>query len=538
MISPPEVDGIYLRFRYNPEKLPSTVLSTIFRLGPKYGTNATNGQKDRENPSKGKKRMLIDFSSPNIAKEFHAGHLRSTIIGQFLSNLYEAMGWEVVRFNYLGDWGRQYGLLAIAWERFGDEKEFQKNPIGHLYDIYVKINVVYAPEEEAYSSAKKRGDRDEQAKLDNQGLRAEAKGYFQRMEAGDEEVLGLWRRFRDLSIDRYKKTYARLNIHFDVYGGESQVKPASITKAEQLLQTNGVTEVNDGAVIIDFTKHGAKKLGTAILRLRNGTTSYLLRDIGSSIDRYEIWHPDESIYVVMAEQDHHLAQTFKATELLGGEYKTAASRARHVNFGKVQGMSTRKGTVKFLDDILEEVGTAMHEVMKKNADKYAQVEDPGHTSDILGISAVMVQDMSGKRINNYRFDIDRMTSFEGDTGPYLQYAHARLSSIARRTELTHDQLAAADFSRLTEPHAINLLRLMAQYPDICIHAFTTLEPTTVLTYLFKLTHQLSSSYDVLRVINPSEGPEVGTARAALYEGARQVLNNGMRLLGLTPVDKM
>jgi arginyl-tRNA synthetase len=358
------------------------------------------------------------------------------------------------------------------------------------------------------------------------------------MEAGDEEALAVWRRFRNLSIEKYKVTYARLGIQFDVYGGESQVKSESIERAEKTLKENGITEFNRGATILNFKNHGAKKLETAVIRNRNGTTNYLLRDIGSSIERWETYRPDKNIYVIMSEQDLHVARNFKATELLGGEFAQAAKTMQHVNFGKVQGMSTRKGTVKFLDDILEEVGTAMHDVMKKNETKYSQVEDPAATSDILGISAVMVQDMSGKRINNYHFDISRMTSFEGDTGPYLQYAHARLCSIFRKAELTPDQLEQADFSLLKEPHAIDLLRLMAQYPDICIHAFGTLEPTTILTYLFKMTHQLSSSYDVLKVVKAPEGPETGKARAALYWAARQVLGNGMRLLGLRPVDRM
>jgi arginyl-tRNA synthetase len=201
------------------------------------------------------------------------------------------------------------------------------------------------------------------------------------------------------------------------------------------------------------------------------------------------------------------------------------------------GMSTRRGNVKFLDDILDDVAETMHNVMHKNENKYAQVEEPQKVADILGISAVMVQDMSGKRINNYPFDIERMTSFEGDTGPYLQYAHARLCSIARKTGLSWAELRKANFSLLQEPHAIGLMRLMAQYPDMVNHAFKTLEPATILTYLFRLAHQLSSSYDVLQVVGAVEGQEVTLARAALYEAARQVIHNGMKLLGLNPVER-
>jgi len=199
-------------------------------------------------------------------------------------------------------------------------------------------------------------------------------------------------------------------------------------------------------------------------------------------------------------------------------------------------MSTRRGNVKFLDDILADVREVMHEVMRRNEAKYSQVENPEMVADILGISAVMVQDMSGKRVNDYPFDLARMTSFEGDTGPYLQYANARLCSIARKANIPVEELEKADFSLLREPHAVDLIRLMALYPEMVAQTLKTLEPTTILTYLFRLTHQLSSSYDVLNVIRaPSR--EIGVARAALYTCAKQVISNGLRLLGLTPVER-
>lgn len=202
------------------------------------------------------------------------------------------------------------------------------------------------------------------------------------------------------------------------------------------------------------------------------------------------------------------------------------------------GMSSRRGTVKFLDDIISDVGDFMHSVMRRNEAKYSQVEDPVQTAETLGISAIMVQDMSGKRVNNYDFSYERMTSFEGDTGPYLQYAHARLCSIFRKVDITRDEMLNADYSLLSgSPHAVKLLRSVARYPDMVNQALKTLEPTTILTYLFSLTHDLSSSYDHLKVFNPPEGRAVSVARAGLYEAARQVIHNGMALLGLTPLDR-
>jgi len=214
--------------------------------------------------------VVVEFSCPNIAKNFHAGHLRSTIIGGFLSNLFEGAGWDVVRMNYLGDWGRQYGLLAIGWRRYGNE-----------------------------------------------------------------EALELWRRFRSISIEKYKATYARLNIFFTNYSGESQVRKESMELAETILREKGISEIDQGATIVDFRKHGAPKLEVAIIRNRSDTSNYLLRDIGAAIQRQQSYNMDKLIYVVMNEQESHLQRLFKILELMGGSYAKLACKMQHITFGKV-----------------------------------------------------------------------------------------------------------------------------------------------------------------------------------------------------------
>ena len=353
------------------------------------------------------------------------------------------------------------------------------------------------------------------------------------MEDGDPEALKLWKRFRELSIEKYIDTYARLNIKYDVYSGESQVSQESMQRALKLFEEKGLTHEDKGAELIDLTKFN-KKLGKVIVKKSDGTTLYITRDVGAAIDRYEKYHFDKMIYVVASQQDLHIAQLFEILKQLGFEW---ASSLQHINFGMVLGMSTRKGTVVFLDNILEETKDKMHEVMKKNEAKYAQVENPDEVADLIGISAVMIQDMQSKRINNYEFKWERMLSFEGDTGPYLQYAHSRLRSVERNAaNITPDKWVDADFSLLTEPQAALLIRILAQYPDVLRNAMKTNEPATVVTYLFKLTHQVSSCYDVLWVAGQSD--ELATARLALYAAARQVLYNGMCLLGLTPVERM
>ncbi|TVY44017.1 Arginine--tRNA ligase, cytoplasmic [Lachnellula occidentalis] len=536
LIHKPSTAGTFLQFFFKVEKLAEILIPSILKKGEQFGQNPYLGLKDPADESKGRKKILVEFSSPNIAKPFHAGHLRSTIIGGFLSNLYQAAGWDVVRINYLGDWGKQYGLLALGFEKYGNEEALNADPINHLFEIYVKISKDLAAEKEEIKRLEEAGE--DASELKNEGVDEQARRYFKAMTENDTKAISQWARWREMSIKRYKETYARLNIHFDDYSGESQVKQVKMDETAIKLSEMKISEESEGAVIIDFTKHipgkPGKSLERPIIRKKDGTALYLTRDISEMLQREEKYKFDQLIYVVASQQDLHLKQLFKIIELMG--YKDLAKKVQHVNFGLVQGMSTRRGTVVFLDDILRDVGEKMHEVMQKNQAKYEQVQNPLATADILGISSVMVQDMSGKRINNYEFNMDAMTSFEGDTGPYLQYAHARLCSITRRAQLSPEDIATADLSLLTEPHAHNLIRVISQYPDVLQNTLKTLEPTTVLTYLFKMTHTLSSSYDHLRIMGSEK--ELMKARMALYDAARVVLNNGMRLLGLSPVERM
>lgn len=397
---------MYLSFFFKPAPLTKLVVPSILKNSANFGFNPKFGLKDPSDPSSGRKKIIVEFSSPNIAKPFHAGHLRSTIIGGFLANLYEGAGWDVTRMNYLGDWGKQYGVLAVGYEKFGNEKELEANPIGHLYELYVKISKMAKDEEEpikakqeeikklqesGQSTTEKESELEELVK---KSVDQQARDYFKRMVDGDKEALDLWRKFRDLSIVKYKQTYARLNIKYDVYSGESQILDSSMESAAKTLREKGVSSEDAGAVIVDLTKH-SKKLGKAVVQKKDGTSLYLTRDIGAAAERMDKYKFDKMIYVVASQQDLHLAQLFKIMELMGR--KDISERCQHINFGMVLGMSTRRGTVKFLDDILRDVGEKMHEVMRSNEDKYKQVEEPEKIADILGISAVMVQDMKGKR---------------------------------------------------------------------------------------------------------------------------------------------
>ncbi|EPS35744.1 hypothetical protein H072_10806 [Dactylellina haptotyla CBS 200.50] len=512
-ILPPSSAGTFVQFFFNPTLLAQITIPSILSKGLKYGANHSGAGK----------KALIEFSSVNIAKPFHAGHLRSTIIGAFLSNLYEYCDWEVIKMNYLGDWGKQFGLLAVQYEDTGSEEKLNEDPIQHLFELYVEANSKAKAEEERIKAGET---------LEGESMNDKARAYFKKMEDGEEQALTLWKRFRDLSIVKCEKVYARLNIKFDIYSGESQVGGDTMAKASQIMEDKGISENSEGAKIVDFVKHGHKKLGKAIIQKKDGTTLYLTRDIGAAMERYEKYKFDKMIYVVSSQQDLHLQQLFTILKLMGMDF---VEKCIHINFGLVAGMKTRSGEVVFLDSILDEVAEAMHAVMKKNEDKYKQVENPEEVADTVGKSAIMIQDMSGKRINNYPFDITRMTSFEGDTGPYLQYAHARLCSILRKANIPMPLIHTADLTLITEPQAVLLLRTLAQFPDVITNTLKTNEPTTIVNYLFKMTQLLSSSYEVVKVVGSEEN--VARARMALFESARTVLSNGMRLLGLTPVER-
>ncbi|KAJ3570311.1 hypothetical protein NP233_g4488 [Leucocoprinus birnbaumii] len=453
-----EHDKAFLHFMCNTDNLNRDVLTQIHTLGADYGKNESG---------KGKK-LVIEYSSPNIAKSFHVGHLRSTIIGAFLANLYKACGWEVVGLNYLGDWGTQFGLIAVGFEKYGSQEALEKDAIKHLFDVYVKIN--------------------QDAEKDPQ-VRVDAAAWFRRMENFEPEALENWKVWRELSVKKYEEEYDRLNVHFDVYTGE------------------------------------------------NGTSIYLTRDIGGAIERYEKYKFDKMIYVVSAQQDLHLAQFFKVLELMEFPW---AKDLLHINYGLVQGMSTRKGTVVFLNQIIEDATQIMHEQMQANEDKYKAVEDPEFTSREIGISGIKIQDMAAKRINNYTFSKERMFSFEGDTGPYLQYAHVRLASVGRKnpnllplpppSEIATDHLSQYAQAR-------DIVFLLGQYPDVVLTALKTHEPSGVVTYLFRLTHAVSSAWETV-IVKGEPDVEKAKAKLFLFEQAKVVLNAGMQLLSLRPLDRM
>jgi arginyl-tRNA synthetase len=504
------VGGPFLNFHINMEALRDALVPMVLEMREKWGTNTLGAGKN----------VIVEFSSPNIAKPFHAGHLRSTIIGNFVRNICKAHGMNTTAINYLGDWGKQYGLLAVGFEMFGSEEELQKDPIHHLFQIYVRIN----------------NEMKERPELEDQ-----ARAYFKKMEDGDKKALALWQRFRDLSIEKYKQIYKRLNVEFDVYSGESQFAEGMVRSLDRLKKLNLLTE-SQGALIVDLEKY---KLTPALVQKADGATLYITRDIAAAWERHEKYKFDEMYYVVAAAQGLHFQQLFKILELAEFDWY---SKCHHINFGMVNGMSTRKGTVVFLEDILNEAQTTMHEVMQKNEKVYAQIENPMETADTIGLSAVIVQDFGAKRIKDYEFNWERMTSFQGDTGPFLQYAHTRLCSIERKylesigkpynsSVLPPVPFSTSMLKHLTEPKALELLMTVAQYPELIASIPSRqFEPINLVVYLMALSHQVSSALDELYVMGREK--ELAEARFWLYYTVRITVGNGMRLLGLKPLERM
>jgi arginyl-tRNA synthetase len=325
--------------------------------------------------------------------------------------------------------------------------------------------------------------------------------------------------------------YVRLNINFDEYSGESQVS-TEMVEALKILAEKKLLEDSEGAQIVDLKKY---KLGPVIITKKDGTSLYFTRDLGAAIHRHNKHEFDALYYIVGSQQDLYFRQLFKTLSLMGFSW---AENMHHINFGTVGGMSTRKGNVVFLKDILDETKEKMHDVMKQNEVKYAQIENPEEIADIIGMSAVIVQDMQARRVKDYEFNWNRMFSFEGDTGPYLQYAHARLYSLERNSEMDSSKLKLenVNLELLSEPQALDLISQLAQYPDILRQAMKGMEPCLVLKYLLHLCHAVSTAVEKLWVKGAEK--DVAEARLFMYAAARTTLCNGMKLLGLQPVERM
>ncbi|KFZ18424.1 hypothetical protein V501_01226 [Pseudogymnoascus sp. VKM F-4519 (FW-2642)] len=540
LFAAPFKDGVHIRVLFSTKNTPRLLLPYVNDRKAIYGNFPALGLQDQ--PESESKKVIVEFARPNIAREFTIDHLRSSILGAYVSNIHEAMGYSVVRVNYLGDWGKNLGLLGVGWQKHGSEEILneQTDLFRYIHDLYAKMEEELQPEQDARKKA--RQDGQDTSVLESQGLFAERDATFKRMEDGEPVAIALWEKLRAVTIEYYIETYAKLNIKFDEYSGESRVSldPEAIAQVESMLKENDIWEEKDGAWVIDFDKHGAK-LGSAAIRDRNGSTTYLLRDIATVFDRLKTYEFDKMVYVV-CEQDVHFRQVFKAVELMGrGD---VANKLQHVTFTRANSPVAHPGSTQLLGDILDQCENHIRDAMTANPDEY-QIEDRDAVAKAMGINSLILQQLSLKKGDSNNLDFNLLTSPTGETGTNLQLCYAKLcSEIAGIGPYPGpDEIPDLDYTSLSQPPYSDVLRLIARYPVATQFAFEKLDPGIILLYMFRVIDELSACLatdELERAEGEGESSSAGLkrlARVVMYENVRQVLENGLRLLGITPISQ-
>lgn len=489
--------GPYVNFSVDKATLSEIALKTIYEEHDEYGN---------KNIGKGKT-VVIDFSSPNIAKHLAVHHLRSALIGNAIRHIYKALGYTCVGINHLGDWGTQFGQLIVAYKKWGNENAHTSYTVTDLNNLYVKF----------HQEAEK-----------NPGLEDEARAWFKKLESGDSEAKELWQHFKDISLKEFQKIYDLLGIHFDAFIGESfynTMVEDTITRIKE----KGLARVSEQALIVDLEPHN---MPPCLLRKKDDTTLYATRDIAAAEYRKNTYNFDRMIYVVGSEQKLHFQQLFKVLELMGYEW---ANRCVHVDFGLMKfkdgKMSTRRGKVVLLEDLLT---GAVERIRKIIEEKNPSLENKESVARDVGIGAVIFADLCTKRNKDVIFDWDEVLNFEGETGPYIQYTHARLCSILRK----YGRPVTADirFELLKEDEAIILIKNLGQFPSVILKAAEFYEPSLICNYLIDVCGHLNRFYNIHRVLSGDE--ELEKARILLVDATRQVVKNGLYVLGMQAPERM
>ncbi len=487
----------YVNFFINKSIFAQSVIGDVFEKKEKFGASDMG-----EN-----KKVIVEYSSPNIAKPFHIGHIRTTVIGHAIANIFDYLGYDVVTINHLGDYGTQFGKLIVAFNNWGDAKEIEAEPIPALLKLYVKFH------EEAEK---------------NPELEDEARAWFKKLEEGNGEALKLWQWFRDESLKEFSRVYDMLGIEFDSYAGESFYSD-KMPKVIELMEKKGILQESKGADIVDLEPHG---MPPALIRKSDGSTLYITRDIAAAIYRKEHYDFYKNIYVVGSQQMLHFQQWMKIIELMGNEW---VKDCVHVPFGMVSleegTMSTRKGRVVFLEDVLNKAVEQTKEIISA---KNPNLENKDEVAKQVGIGAVVFQELSNSRIKDYTFSWEKTLSFDGETGPYVQYTHARAASILRKTEVEVD--ASADYSLLSNEDAMNLVRLIQQFPTIVEDAARKYEPAIISRHIVNVAQGFNKFYHDCPII--VEDKVLQKSRVALVYAVKQTIQNGLALLGVAAPEKM
>ena len=450
--------------------------------------------------------VLVEYSSPNIAKHFHVGHLGTTVIGHALFNIFNYLGYETIGINFLGDWGTSFGKLLTAYLRWGSKEDIEETGIEGLTKLYVRFH------DEA--------DKDPT-------LEEDARNWVVKMESGDEEGLNIWRWLCAISMREYQKVYDRLGINFDSFRGESYYNGKMDPLIEGIKQ-KGLLKESEGAMIVDLEDHN---MPPCLVLRGDGGTLYATRDMAAAVDRYDVYRFDKSLYVTANEQKLHFAQFFKVLELMGYPW---ATNMVHVPYGlfifESGKMSTRKGQVIKLAELLDESVAKTLEIIKE---KSPHLEGKEEIAEQVGVGAVVFNEMYNSRVKDVLFSWERMLNFEGETGPYVQYTHARACSVLEKAKGANQPVSIAN--QLSDPEAFEILRLLYNFPERVNEAADKYEPFIISRFLVALAQAFNKFYNSHQILT---GDDMQDARLALVDSVRVVLESGLKLLGIAAPRRM
>ncbi|MBE5941522.1 MAG: arginine--tRNA ligase [Lachnospiraceae bacterium] len=491
-----EVKGAYLNFFLKKEMFVKDMVekSTAVNFG-----SSTIGEG---------KSICIDYSSPNVAKNFHVGHLRTTIIGNALYKIYSKLGYKVERINHLGDWGTQFGKLIVAYKAWGSKEAVEKDGVAELMKLYVKFH-------------------DEAEKDDS--LNDQARDWFTQMEHGNEEALEIWQWFVDISLKEYKGTYELLGMEFDHYLGESFYRDKTSDVVSRLTDANLLKE-SEGAKIVDLEEYN---MAPCLIMKKDGSSIYATRDLAAIFYRKATWNFEKCLYVTGQEQKLHFAQVFKVVELLGNEW--AKDSLVHIPYGLVSlegaKLSTRSGNIIYAEDILLEAISKVKEII---AEKNPDLADKDEVAKIVGVGAIIFNDLYNQRIKDVSFKWDKVLNFDGETGPYVQYTYCRCASILRT--IAYNPNADIDYSLLLDDEAIALLKEINRFPQVVADAAEKYEPCIVARFAMDVAQSFSRFYNACRV--NVEDDALRNARGKLVEITKTTLKDALDLLGINCPEQM
>lgn len=487
--------GPYVNFFLDKSKISDQVIKSVIEAGTDYG------QQDEGHGQN----ITIDLSSPNIAKPFSVGHLRSTVIGDALSNIFRKMGYNTIKINHLGDWGKQFGLLMVAYKKWGSKEAVEANPIDELLKLYVRINAEIENDPEL----------DEEGRL-----------WFKKLEDGDPEATELWQWFRDESLVEFNRIYKLLGVEFDSLNGEAFYND-KMDEAVQILEDKGLLKESKGASIVELDD---VNLPPAMIKKSDGATLYITRDIATAIYRARTYNFVKNIYAVGQEQSNHFRQLKAVLKKMGFDW---SDDMVHVDFGLVtknrQKLSTRKGNIILLEPTLQEaISRAKAQIEEKNP----ELENKEEVAHAVGVGAVKFYDLKTDRRNGYDFDLEAMVSFEGETGPYVQYAYARIQSILRKANFTPS--TDATYS-LSDPESWEIIKLLQDFSRVVKRATENYDPSLIAKYAINLAQAFNKYYAHTRILDESPERE---SRLALSYSTAVVLKEALRLLGVDAPEKM